>query len=187
MPPRLVTKHIGCIKAHLAVHPPLHTVIHDKGHCVMTKLAKGSDAPDFELLTDKGETFRLSDHRGKRVLLYFYPQADTPACNDQNTRFSNALETFEKAGVMPVGISPDPVEKLAKFRSNHGLKQTLLADPDHRAIGAYGVWGEKLNYGRTYMGLIRTTVLVGSDGKIEQIWPNIRAKGHVDRMIKALC
>jgi len=152
----------------------------------MTKLATGQIAPDFTLLTDSGTPFTLSQQRGKSVLLYFYPQADTPACNNQNMDFSAHSEWFAQHDILLVGISPDSVEKLAKFRSDYALKPVLLADPDHKAIGPYGVWGEKLNYGRTYQGLIRSTFLIGHDGTIDRIWPNIRAKGHVERVVKAL-
>lgn len=152
----------------------------------MTKLLAGNTAPDFELRTDSGELSSLSAQIGTRILLYFYPQADTPACNDQNIGFSQALAQFAEHNIKPVGISPDSADKLAKFREKYGLAQTLLADPDHVAIEAYGVWGEKINYGRTYMGLIRTTVLIDAQGKIEQVWPNIRAKGHVERVLKAV-
>lgn len=152
----------------------------------MTKLAKGMAAPDFEVQTDTGETFRLSDHRGKSVLLFFYPQANTPACDDQNVAFSASLPTFTAKGIVVAGISPDSASTLAKLRETLGLGHILLSDPDHVAINAFGVWGEKLNYGKTYMGLIRSTFLVDPDGKLAQVWPNIRAKGHVERVIKAL-
>jgi len=152
----------------------------------MTKLAAGQSAPDFTLLTDAGTPFTLSRQRGKAVLLYFYPQADTPACNDQNLDFTARADWFEERNILLVGISPDSVEKLARFRADYDLSPILLSDPEHKAIGPYGVWGEKLNYGRTYQGLIRTTVLVDKDGKIARIWPNIRAKGHVERLVKAL-
>lgn len=152
----------------------------------MSVLKAGDSAPDFEILTDSGEAFRLSDHRGKRVLLYFYPQADTPACNDQNIMFTTHADAFADLGILLVGISPDSVEKLAKFRKKYDLSPILLSDPDHKAIEPFGVWGEKKNYGRTYMGLIRSTVLVGLDGTVEQSWPNIRAKGHVERLLAAL-
>ncbi len=152
----------------------------------MTKLAKGMAAPDFEVQTDTGETFRLSDHRGKSVLLFYYPQANTPACDDQNVAFSASLPTFTAKGIVVVGISPDSTATLAKLRETLGLGHILLSDPDHVAINAFGVWGEKLNYGKTYMGLIRSTFLVDPDGKLAQVWPNIRAKGHVERVIKAL-
>lgn len=152
----------------------------------MQDLKKGMTAPDFELPTDTGERFRLSDHKGQSVLLYFYPQADTPACTDQNLAFTAHKDAFAQRGILLVGISPDAPEKLAAFREKYGLSPILLSDPDHLAIGAYGVWGEKLNYGRMYMGLIRSTVLIGPDGGIAQIWRNIRAKGHVERVLKAL-
>lgn len=152
----------------------------------MNTLIIGQQAPDFEILSDTGETFRLSAHKGERLLLYFYPQANTPACDDQNAAFSQHLAAFRALGIEPIGISPDPADKLQKMRKTKGLSQRLLSDPEHKAIGPYGVWGEKQNYGRTYMGLIRSTVLVEADGTIGQVWPNIRAKGHVDRLLKAL-
>ena len=152
----------------------------------MTQLSAGTPAPDFTLLTDAGEPFTLSDHRDKSVLIYFYPQADTPACNDQNLSFTANAGWFAERGIRLVGISPDSVEKLARFRADYSLTVTLLSDPDHFAIGPYGVWREKLNYGRTYQGLIRSTFLIGPDGTIERVWPNIRAKGHVERVMKAL-
>lgn len=152
----------------------------------MTELAKGAPAPDFTLPTDDGGSFTLSDHRGKSVLLYFYPQADTPACNDQNLDFTAKAEAFAAKDILLVGISPDTVSDLAKFRKTYRLSPILVSDPDHVAIGAYGVWGEKLNYGRSYMGLVRSTFLVGPDGKLKEIWRNIRAKGHVERVLKAL-
>ncbi|GGA59999.1 peroxiredoxin [Pelagibacterium lentulum] len=152
----------------------------------MTKLIPGTPAPDFELPTDSGAPFKLSDHKGKSVLLYFYPQADTPACTNQNLDFTRLAEDFERANTILVGISPDSVEKLAKFRAKYDLSPILIADPDRVAIEAYGAWGEKKNYGKTYTGLIRTTVLVDAEGNIAQVWPNIRAKGHADRIITAV-
>lgn len=152
----------------------------------MTIPAQGQSAPDFTLTDDKGQTFRLSDHRGQRVLLYFYPQADTPACTDQSLAFTLDAEWFAEHDITVVGISPDSPERLAAFREKYGLSPILLSDPDHKAIRPYGVWGEKKNYGRTYEGLIRSTVLVEADGTIAQTWPNIRAKGHVERLKKAL-
>lgn len=152
----------------------------------MTQLAAGQAAPDFTLPTDTGEPFTLSDQRGKKVLIYFYPQADTPACNDENLDFTARAGWFEDHRIILVGISPDSVEKLARFRTDYQLSPILLSDPEHKAIGPFGVWGEKVNYGRTYEGLIRSTFLIDPDGKIERVWPNIRAKGHVERVVKAL-
>ncbi|WMT88713.1 peroxiredoxin [Pelagibacterium sp. 26DY04] len=152
----------------------------------MTQLAAGQAAPDFTLQTDTGAPFTLSDQRGKSVLIYFYPQADTPACNDENLSFTAHADWFADRNILLVGISPDSVEKLARFRADYSLSPILLSDPDHKAIGPFGVWGEKTNYGRTYQGLIRSTFLIDADGKIARIWPNIRAKGHVERVVKAL-
>ena len=152
----------------------------------MADLAPGQPAPDFTLSDDDGKAFTLSEQRGKSVLLYFYPQADTPACTDQNLAFTANADWFAERDVVLVGISPDSVKTLARFRADYNLRPILLSDPDHKAIGPYGAWGEKLNYGRTYMGLIRSTVLVAPDGTIARLWPNIRAKGHVERVMKAL-
>lgn len=152
----------------------------------MTMPAAGKPAPDFTLPTDAGTSFTLSGQRGKSVLIYFYPQADTPACNDQNLAFTANTEWFAARGIVLVGISPDSVEKLADFRQKYALSPVLLSDPDHKAIGPYGVWGEKKNYGRTYQGLIRSSVLIDPEGRIAKIWPNIRAKGHVERVMKAI-
>ncbi|WP_127143459.1 thioredoxin-dependent thiol peroxidase [Pelagibacterium montanilacus] len=152
----------------------------------MSKLQPGDVAPGIELPTDTSEVFRLSDHADHSVLLYFYPQADTPACTDQNLGFTAQADAFAAHGVVLVGISPDTPETLAKFRQKHDLSPILVADPDHVAMEAYGVWGEKKNYGRTYVGLIRSSFLVGPGGKIERVWFNTRAKGHVDRVLKEL-
>lgn len=152
----------------------------------MSDLKVGDPAPDFTIMQDTGEAFTLSDQRGHPVLIYFYPKANTPACTDQNAAFSANADWFAEREIMLVGISPDDTPALEKFRAKYGLKPILLSDPDHKAIEAYGVWREKINYGRTYMGLVRTTVLVDAEGKIAHIWPNIRAKGHVERLMKEL-
>ena len=152
----------------------------------MTELTTGDLAPDFTLPTDDGGNFTLSEHRGKSVLLYFYPQANTPACNNQNLEFTANADAFAAKDIVLVGISPDSAATLAKFRKTHGLSPILVSDPDHVAMNAYGVWDEKINYGRTYMGLIRSTFRVGPDGKLKEAWRNIRAKGHVERVLKAL-
>ncbi|WP_404403812.1 peroxiredoxin [Pelagibacterium halotolerans] len=181
MPLSVFDKQIGCNKAnHTFVAKPAI------GRPFMPHLKEDMSAPDFDLPTDTGERFRLSAYAGKAVLLYFYPQADTPACTDQNIAFTAHQGTFDQKGIVLVGISPDTPKQLAAFREKYSLSPILVSDPDRIAIDAYGAWGEKKNYGRTYTGLIRTTVLVGADGKIAQIWPNIRAKGHVERVLKAL-
>lgn len=152
----------------------------------MTIPAPGDIAPAIDLETDARKRFRLTDYAGRSVLIYFYPDSDTPACNAVNFGFSAHTEALDRRGVTVVGISPEPVDTLAAFRTKYALLPILCSDPDKAVIMAYGAWGEKQNYGRTYTGLIRTTVLVGPDGTITQLWRNIRAKGHADRVYKTL-
>lgn len=150
----------------------------------MPTVKEGVKAPQFDLPTDDGGRFRLADHAGKSVLLYFYPEADTPACTGEAVDFTGLADAFARKDILVVGISPDSPEKLAKFRARHGIGTLLVSDPERKAIEAYGVWGEKQNYGRTYTGLIRSTVLVDPEGKIARIWRNVRAKGHAARVLK---
>ena len=149
-------------------------------------LAEGDLAPDFELPTDGGGTVKLSDLRGKKVVLFFYPKDDTPGCTVESIDFTSAVGDFEAAGAVIVGISPDDVDSHDKFKAKHDLKVILGADTDKSVIEAYGAWGEKMNYGKTTVGLIRTTVLVDEDGKVAQVWPNVRVKGHVDKVLAAV-
>ncbi|HEY8596555.1 MAG TPA: peroxiredoxin [Devosiaceae bacterium] len=151
----------------------------------MSILEAGAEAPDFILETDGGPAFRLSEHRDRLVVLYFYPEDDTPACTIENNEFTALAQAFDDAGAILVGISPDSVSKHAKFRSKHGLTTILASDPDREVIGKYGVWGEKLNYGRRYMGLIRSTFLIGHDGRIAQSWVVRRTKGHAEKVLAA--
>jgi len=150
------------------------------------KLQPGDPAPDFELLTDAGETFRLSDLKGKTVVLYFYPKADTPGCTKESCSFRDNMSRFRRRGVVIVGISPDKVDRQAKFKEKYGLPFTLLADEDHKVAEAYGVWKLKKNYGREYMGIERTTFIIGKDGKIARVFPKVKVDGHVDEVLAAL-
>ena len=152
----------------------------------MDKLAVGKDAPDLALPTDSGSVFRLSEHRGSPVVIFFYPADDTEGCTIENMEFTAQMPAFGKLGAKVIGISPDSVEKHCAFRDKHKLGIPLAADPEHRAIEAYGVWGEKLNYGRPYMGLIRTTFLVGPGGNIAGIYPVPRIKGHAEKVLAAV-
>ena len=146
----------------------------------------GSAAPDFALQTDAGTTFRRSDHLGRPVVLFFYPQDDTDNCTLENQEFSALAAHFDKAGAVLAGISPDTVEVHCQFRDKYGLKALLIADPEHKAIEPYGVWRLKKLYGREYMGLVRTTFIIGVDGAIAAIIPATRIKGHADRVLKTL-
>ncbi len=149
------------------------------------KLDIGDDAPDFTLPTDDG-VFTLSDHRGTRVILYFYPAAMTPGCTVEACDFRDNLNSLKGAGFLVVGISPDAPEKLAKFREKEGLNFVLASDEDRTVLDAYGAFGEKALYGKLTKGVIRSTVVVGGDGKIELAQYGVRAKGHVARIRKDL-
>ena len=143
----------------------------------------GDPAPDFTLPDQDGAPFTLSDHRDARVIVYFYPKAFTPGCTTQACDFRDNHAAFEKAGYHVVGISPDPVKRLAGFRAKHDLPFPVLSDEDHAVAEAYGAWGTKKNYGREYQGIIRSTFVVAPDGTIEHAWRNVRAKGHVARVL----
>ncbi|MEU4876905.1 thioredoxin-dependent thiol peroxidase [Streptomyces sp. NPDC021608] len=150
------------------------------------RLQPGDVAPDFTLSDADGNQVSLSDHKGRKVIVYFYPAALTPGCTKQACDFTDNLELLTGAGYDVLGISPDSPEKLGKFRDKESLKVTLLADPDKTALDAYGAFGEKKNYGKTYMGVIRSTFVVDEEGKIERALYNVRATGHVAKIIKDL-
>lgn len=149
-------------------------------------LATGDLAPNFALADDHGRTVRLADLRGERIVLYAYPAAMTPGCTTQACDFRDSLDSLAAAGIRVLGLSPDTTESLAKFRERDGLTFPLLSDPDHQVLQAYGAWGEKKNYGRTYQGVIRSTFVIDPDGRIEHALYNVRATGHVARLRKQL-
>jgi thioredoxin-dependent peroxiredoxin len=151
----------------------------------MARPEVGKKAPDFTLPTDTNEPFRLADHRGKPVVLFFYPEDDTEGCTIENIEFTRLLPAFAELGVKVVGISPDSVEKHCAFRDKHGLRATLAADPDLKVIKAYGVWGPKKMFGHEYDGVLRTTFLIGADGKVAGLWPVTRIKGHAEKVLAA--
>lgn len=148
------------------------------------RLEPGDSAPAFTLTADDGSTVSLSDFSGRKVLLYFYPRANTPGCTTESCDFRDSLARFNSADIDVVGISPDKPEKLVAFREDHGLNFTLLSDPEKETMTAYGAFGEKKNYGKIVQGVIRSTILVGADGTVENAWYNVRAKGHVDRVLR---
>ena len=150
------------------------------------RLEPGRQAPDFTLPDAEGRPVSLADHRGRRVVVYFYPKAATPGCTTQACDFRDSLERFAADGFAVVGISPDPPEALARFAADESLTFPLLSDADHRVAEAYGAWGEKKNYGRTYEGLVRSTVVVGADGTVELAQYNVRAAGHVAKLRRDL-
>jgi peroxiredoxin Q/BCP len=151
-----------------------------------TRLAPGDEAPDFALTTDAGATLRLSDLRGRRVVLYAYPAAMTPGCTTQACDFRDSLSSLHAAGIEVVGISPDPPARLAEFRERDGLTFPLVSDPDKSVLTSYGAYGEKQNYGRTVTGVIRSTFVIDAEGRIEQALYNVKATGHVAKLRREL-
>lgn len=149
-------------------------------------LKEGDKAPEFALLDDRGETVRLSDYAGKRVVLYFYPKDNTPGCTTEACDFRDHKESFEEKGAEILGISPDKEASHVRFRDKFALNFRLLCDPDKEAAQAYGVWREKKNYGRVYMGIVRSTFVIDANGVLEKIYDNVRAKGHAERVLNAL-
>lgn len=149
-------------------------------------LSVGDQAPDFELESDDQGTVKLSDLRGQKIILYFYPKDMTPGCTTQACDFRDNQTGFDDAGYTVFGVSPDPVERHAKFREKHDLNFSLLADTDNAVATAYGVWREKKNYGKTYMGIVRSTFIIDEQGVITDIQDNVRAKGHVERLLGAI-
>lgn len=150
------------------------------------RLEPGDDAPDFDLTQDDGGRVTLSDLRGRRVVLYAYPAAMTPGCTMQACDFRDSLDALAATGITVVGISPDPPEKLARFRAKEGLTFPLASDPDTTTLAAYGAYGEKSLYGRTVTGVIRSTFVIDAEGRIERALYNVKATGHVARLRREL-
>ncbi|MGP9490237.1 thioredoxin-dependent thiol peroxidase [Glutamicibacter sp. BW80] len=151
-----------------------------------TRLAAGDQAPDFTLSDAEGNEVTLSSLRGKKAIVYFYPAASTPGCTKQACDFRDSIQSLKALGYEVLGISPDGVTKLAKFAAKEELNFPLLADEDHAVAEAYGAWGEKKNYGRTYEGLIRSTVVVDEQGLVSLAQYNVRATGHVAKLRRDL-
>ncbi len=152
----------------------------------MAELKVGSKAPDFTVLTDAGEKLKLGSLKGRKVVLYFYPKADTPGCTKQACGFRDEMPSFAGADAVILGVSPDPVKAVAKFKEKYALPFTLLADEDHAVAEKYGVWTEKSMYGKTYMGVARTTFIISPEGKITHIFPKVKVDGHSAEVLAAL-
>lgn len=150
------------------------------------KLVTGDKAPGFTLKDSSGTDVSLSPRAGRSTIVYFYPAASTPGCTKEACDFRDSLASLQSAGFDVLGISPDPVEKLAKFAANESLSFPLLSDEDHAVAEAYGAWGEKKNYGKTYQGLIRSTIVVDQDGNVSVAQYNVRATGHVAKLRRDL-
>src|SRR5687768_4040706 len=149
-------------------------------------LEAGQTAPDFALPDQDGNTVRLSDLRGRTIVLYFYPKADTPGCTTQACGIRDRAAEYEAAGAAVVGVSPDPVARVKKFHGGQSLNFTLLADEDHAVCDAYGVWVEKTNYGRTYWGALRSTFIIDPEGTVARVFPKVSPKTHDEVVLEAL-
>ena len=149
-------------------------------------MEEGKPAPDFELKSDSGESVKLSDLRGKQVVIYFYPKDDTPGCTTQACGIRDAYGEFQRTGAVILGVSPDGVDSHVKFKTKYDLPFTLLADPEKEVAQAYGAWGEKTNYGRTYFGILRATFVIGADGIVKRVFTKVTPATHADDVLAAL-
>jgi thioredoxin-dependent peroxiredoxin len=152
----------------------------------MTALPKeGEKAPKFSLPRAGGGKVQLADFKGRILVLYFYPRADTAGCTKEAIDFSRLAKTFEKAGAGVLGVSADPVQAIERFRDKHKLTVALGTDETHDMLEAYGVWAKKSMYGRSFMGVVRTTFLIGPDGRIARVWPKVKVPGHAEEVLAA--
>ncbi|GLQ19236.1 thioredoxin-dependent thiol peroxidase [Algimonas porphyrae] len=152
----------------------------------MSRPEPGDTAPDFTLPGDGGNTITLSDYRGQNVVLYFYPRDDTPGCTKEAIGFSAVKEDLAALNTVVIGMSKDTPAKHDKFVAKHDLDVRLASDETGDVLEAFGVWVEKKNYGKTYMGIERTTLLIGEDGTVIEVWRKVRVKGHVDAVVEAV-
>jgi len=148
-------------------------------------IAVGNPAPDFTISSDTGANVSLATYRGRKLVLYFYPKAGTPGCTIEAHDFNRLRQEFNAAGTEIIGISPDSAKALAKFRAKQGLEFPLAGDEAHDMLEAYGVWAEKSMYGHTFMGVVRTTVLIDTEGRIARIWPKVKVAGHAEEVLAA--
>jgi peroxiredoxin Q/BCP len=149
-----------------------------------TELKVGQKAPAFTLPRDGGGRVSLAEYKGRKLVIYFYPRADTPGCTRESIDFSRLRAEFDKAGTEILGVSADPVRAQDAFKKKHDLQIGLLSDETHQMLEAYGVWGKKSMYGKNFMGILRSTFLIGADGRIAHIWPKVKVDGHAAEVLK---
>lgn len=152
----------------------------------MTHLKEGDHAPDFEGITQDKKRIKLSDLRGKKVILYFYPKDNTPGCTDEACNLNESYHNFTRLGFEVIGVSPDSIESHLKFISKHNLLFNLIADTEKQILQAYGAWGEKKMYGKTYMGVLRTTFVISEEGFIEKIFTKVKTKDHTNQILEEM-
>ncbi|MDU1668660.1 MAG: peroxiredoxin, partial [Bradyrhizobium sp.] len=148
-------------------------------------LAEGAKAPAFKLPRDGGGTVSLADYAGQKLVLFFYPKANTPGCTKEAIDFTRLTKEFAAAGTAVLGVSADSVKAQDNFRDKHDLAVPLISDETHEMLEAYGAWGEKSLYGRKFLGIIRSTVLIGADGRVAKVWRNVKVDGHADAVLTA--
>jgi thioredoxin-dependent peroxiredoxin len=149
-------------------------------------LAVGDKAPNFKLPGDDGGTVTLADFKGRKLVVYFYPRADTPGCTKEAIDFSKQRAAFTKAGADVIGVSADSVKAQEAFKKKHKLNVGLLSDETHAMLEAYGAWGKKSMYGKTFLGITRMTYLIGPDGRVAQVWPKVKVEGHAAEVLAAV-
>lgn len=182
-PARKSTATIAKAGSHKAASKQLNSSI--SAAATKPALTEGQKAPAFRLPRDGGDVVTLSDYSGRKLVLFFYPRADTPGCTREAIDFTRLADDFAKAATSVLGISADPLKAQEKFRDKHKLGIPLISDEQHEMLEAYGAWGEKSMYGKSFLGILRTTVLIGSDGRIARIWRNVRVDGHADQVLEA--
>ena len=176
----------GQTKAPLKVSPKASKPAKsNRNTAVRSTLAEGAKAPSFALPRDGGNAVSLADYAGQKLVLFFYPRADTPGCTKEAIDFTRLNGAFADAGTAVIGVSGDPLKAQEAFRNKHQLSVPLASDEKHEMLAAYGAWGEKSMYGRTFMGILRTTVLIGADGKIIKVWRHVKVDGHADEVLAA--
>jgi peroxiredoxin Q/BCP len=172
-----------------AAKPPAPKAVEEKAPAPTagkSALAEGAKAPAFRLPRDGGDTVSLADYVGKKLVLFFYPRADTPGCTKEAIDFTRLASAFAQDQTAVLGVSADPLKAQEAFRNKHQLTTPLVSDEQHEMLEAYGAWGEKSMYGRTFQGVLRTTVLIGADGRIIRIWRHVKVDGHADEVLAAV-
>ncbi len=180
------TRLVDCIYVFSGNFHQVLYVKSERNICPMSALDTGIKAPDFSLPRDGGGTVSLGDFAGKTIVLYFYPKDDTSGCTREAVDFTGLAGEFDNAGAVVIGMSPDPATKHDKFKAKHDLSVILASDESKETLSAYGVWKEKSMYGKKYMGVERTTVLIDGAGKIVRIWPKVKVPGHAGEVLKAV-
>ncbi|MEH2569460.1 peroxiredoxin [Bradyrhizobium sp. AZCC 2289] len=168
-----------------ASHTPASKPLKSEQSASPNLAVEGAKAPAFHLPRDGGDHVSLADYAGKKLVLFFYPRADTPGCTREAIDFTRLKGAFAESGTEVLGISADTVKAQESFKNKHELSIPLISDEQHEMLEAYGAWGEKSMYGRTFLGILRTTVLIGADGRVTRIWRNVRVDGHADEVLAA--